>query len=315
MSEKKETFSSQNSLFQSNFETNNITSTNNNLKELKTTHSGWVCVNYNSEYMKERLSKLKEESNILRKEITKIENKNLKEKNDLEKIILSLRDNNTILKQNYEMQKIDINNLNKENQKLIEQINKIKNEKDNLIKDRESLVSQIQELNNMINNIISPKLKTNENDLIYLQNKINELQNIIISLKSEKIRLTEDNKNKIELIKFLTKQNKKLLGEIKMKYNKDLSLIKSIEKIGIDKNINRDIYKEMIKKYDNENRTYRNKNNKTMNFTIDKEIFCFDENNDIKINERKKPFRMIKANKKSSMKELKSNFNKTICDE
>ena len=39
------------------------------LKELKTTHSGWVCINYNSEYLRERLSKLKEESNNLKKKL------------------------------------------------------------------------------------------------------------------------------------------------------------------------------------------------------------------------------------------------------
>ncbi len=83
------------------------------LKELKTTHTGWVCINYNSEYLRERLSKLKEESNTLKQKITSIENKNLNEKNNLEKIILSLREDNNFIKQNYEMQKININKLSK----------------------------------------------------------------------------------------------------------------------------------------------------------------------------------------------------------
>ena len=50
-----------------------MTSYNNtqnfNAKELKTTHSGWVCINYNTEYLKERLTKLKEESNNLKQTI------------------------------------------------------------------------------------------------------------------------------------------------------------------------------------------------------------------------------------------------------
>ena len=78
-----------------------------NLKELKTTHNGLVYINYNSEYLKERLTKFKEESNYLKQKISKIETDNLKEKNDLEKIILSLRENNNFLKQNCEIQKMD----------------------------------------------------------------------------------------------------------------------------------------------------------------------------------------------------------------
>ena len=54
----------------------NMTSYNNtqnfNAKELKTTHSGWVCINYNTEYLKERLTKLKEESNNLKQTISNI---------------------------------------------------------------------------------------------------------------------------------------------------------------------------------------------------------------------------------------------------
>ena len=97
------------------------------LRELKTTHSGWVCINYNSEYLRERLSKLKEESNNLKKKINSIENKNLNEKNNLEKIILSLREENHFIKQNYEMQKITINNLSKDKQKLLNELQELKN--------------------------------------------------------------------------------------------------------------------------------------------------------------------------------------------
>jgi hypothetical protein len=66
------------------------------LKELKTSHNGLVCINYNSEYLRERLCKLKEESNYLIKKINIIENTNLKEKNNLEKIIISLREDRLV---------------------------------------------------------------------------------------------------------------------------------------------------------------------------------------------------------------------------
>ena len=244
------------------------------LKELKTTHTGLVCINYNSEYLRERLSKLREESNILKQKIGIIENKNMNEKNNLEKIILSLRQDNNFLKQNYEIQKININNLSKDKQKLLNEINDLKEINDNLIKDKEILLEQIKELNNIINRDISPKLRKNENDFKFLQDEINELQKAIISLKNEKMRIMDDNNNKTELIKVLSIQNRKLLTEIKSKYNKDLSFIESIEKLGIDKNIDKDIYNEMISKYDNDNKNidkYKNIN-KIMSLSYEKDL-------------------------------------------
>ena len=244
------------------------------LKELKTTHTGWVCINYNSEYLRERLSKLREESNILKKKIDIIENKNMNEKNNLEKIILSLRQDNNFLKQNYKLQKININNLSKDKQKLIDEVNDLKEINDNLIKDKEVLLGQIKELNNIINRDISPKLRKNENDFKFLQDEINELQKAIISLKNEKVRIMDDNNNKTELIKVLSIQNRKLLTEIKSKYNKDLNFIESIEKLGIDKNIDKDIYNEMISKYDNDNKNidkYKNIN-KIISLSYEKDL-------------------------------------------
>jgi len=286
------------------------------LQELKTTHSGWVCINYNSEYLRERLFKLKEESTALRQKIISLENENLKEKNNLEKIILTLREEKHFLKQNYEMQKINIDNLNKDKRNLLNQLKEIKNINNNLVKDREVLIEQIKDLNNIINNKISPKLKTNENDLIFLQNKINDLKKTIVSLENEKIRLNDDNMKNINLIKVLSNQNKKLLKEIKMKYNKDLSFIKSIEKIGVEKNINLNIYKEMTNKYrNNKNKAYnnnnRNKGNKVMNFTYDKEIFCLNEDNDIKRNRTKNLF-VLRPKEKSFTNEK---YNSSLSDD
>ena len=254
-------------------------------KELKTTHNGWVCINYNTEYLRERLCKLKEESNILKQKIISIKNKNSSEKNNLEKIILSLREDNNFLKQNNEIQNSNINKLAKEKEKLLKEINDLQLLNNNLMKDKEILLEQIKELNDIINNDISPKLKKNENDFKFMENKVNDLQKLIISLKNEKIRIMEDNNNKIELIKVLTNQNKKLLTEIKLKYKKDLSFIESIENFGIEKNINQDIYREMINKYANDNKTANNyiKNNKIMNFSYEDDI----GNKDFRINKKK----------------------------
>ena len=287
MSEKNENITINNSVLKSFVEPRKEYNKDDNLQELKTTHSGWVCINYNSEYLRERLFKLKEESTSLRQKMISLENENLKEKNNLEKIILTLREEKHFLKQNYEMQKISIDNLNKDKQNLLNQLKEIQNINNNLVKDRETLLEQIKDLNNIINNNISPKLKTNEKDLIFLQNKINELQKTIMSLENEKIRLNDDNVKNISMIKVLSTQNKKLLNEIKMKYNKDLSFIESIEKIGVGKNIN---------------------------LNIDKEIFCINEDNDIKSNRTKNLFALRPEKNSFTNEKFYSNLSDNLED-
>ena len=248
------------------------------LKELKTSHNGLVCINYNSEYLRERIWKLKEETNFLKQKLNSIETVNLKEKNNLEKIIISLREENHILKQNLSSQKMALNNFLIEKEKIIKDLKEIKQINNELIKEKKILVERIKESNNVLNNDISPKLKTNENDLAFLKNKINEMQNMIVNLKNEKLRLVDDNLNKNEMIKVLSSQNKKLLKEIKMKYNKDLNFIQDIEKFGIETNMrNNEKYEEMKSRYENDkNNTEINinniKNEKNINKTNKKDI-------------------------------------------
>ena len=248
------------------------------LKELKTSHNGLVCINYNSEYLRERIWKLKEETNFLKQKLNSLETVNLKEKNNLEKIIISLREENHILKQNLSSQKMALNNFLIEKEKIIKDLKEIKQINNELIKEKKILVERIKESNNVLNNDISPKLKTNENDLAFLKNKINEMQNMIVNLKNEKLRLVDDNLNKNEMIKVLSSQNKKLLKEIKMKYNKDLNFIQDIEKFGIETNMsNNEKYEEMKSRYENDkNNTEINinniKNEKNINKTNKKDI-------------------------------------------
>ena len=178
-------------------------------------------------------------------------NRNLKEKNNLEKIILSLREENHILKQNLSSQKILLQNYLNEKDKIIKDLKEAKKINNELIKEKKILLESLTEANNIINNNISPKLKMNENDLSFLKNKINEMQKTIINIKNEKMRLIDDNMNQNQMIKVLSSQNKKLLKEIKMKYNKDLNFIQDIEKFGIETNMsNNDIYEEMKTRYE-----------------------------------------------------------------
>ena len=230
------------------------------LKELKTSHNGLVCINYNSEYLRERLCKLKEESNFLIKKMNAMEFTNLKEKNNLEKIILSLREENHILKQNLSSHKVLLQNYLVEKDKIIKDLKEVKKINNELIKEKKILLESLAEANNIINNNISPKLKMNENDLSFLKNKINELQKTIINIKNEKLRLIDDNNNQNQMIKVLTSQNKKLLKEIKMKYNKDLNFIQDIEKFGMKTNMNNtEIYEKMKTRYEIDNKKYNEK--------------------------------------------------------
>ena len=232
------------------------------LKELKTSHNGLVCINYNSEYLRERIYKLKEESNYLKQKINEIETNNLKEKNNLENIILSLREKNHILKQNISSQNEALSKYTKEKEKLINELKETKKLNNELIKEKNILMERLQESNNIINNDISPKLKNNESDLSFLKNKINEMQKTILNLNNENQRLIEDNVNQNEMIKVLTTQNKKLLNEIKMKYNKDLNFIQDIEKFGISTNLsNNEIYEEMKSRYENDKNNNKNEIN------------------------------------------------------
>ena len=252
MSELNENFNINNSASRTFYPDYNFKSLKDySLKELKTSHNGLVCINYNSEYLRERLCKLKEESNYLIKKMNLMENRNLKEKNNLEKIILSLREENHILKQNLSSQKILLQNYLNEKDKIIKDLKEAKKINNELIKEKNILLESLTEANNIINNNISPKLKMNENDLSFLKNKINEIQKTIINIKNEKMRLIDDNMNQNQMIKVLSSQNKKLLKEIKMKYNKDLNFIQDIEKFGIETNMsNNDIYEEMKTRYE-----------------------------------------------------------------
>ena len=256
MSELKENSFINNKTSRTFYQDTNINSLKDySLKELKTSHNGLVCINYNSEYLRERLCKLKEESNFLIKKMNAMEFTNLKEKNNLEKIILSLREENHILKQNLSSHKILLQNYLVEKDKIIKDLKEVKKINNELIKEKKILLESLAEANNIINNNISPKLKMNENDLSFLKNKINELQKTIINIKNEKMRLIDDNNNQNQMIKVLTSQNKKLLKEIKMKYNKDLNFIQDIEKFGMKTNMNNtEIYEKMKTRYEIDNK-------------------------------------------------------------
>ena len=121
-----------------------------------------------------------------------------------------------------------------------------------LMNDKEILIKQIQDLNNTIGDKIAPKLRQNENHLVNLQEQIENLRISNEKLKSDNTLLFNENKIQKNLIKILTKQNKKLLGEIRIIYDRDILLMDNMEKMGSNTS-------EQFKKLFNQN-TLKNQN-------------------------------------------------------
>ena len=152
------------------------------------------------------INKLKNEVNILKDSITR-KNAEIEEKNKI------------------------INDLLEEKNMILEEESMFKNQISNLEKDKEILINQIQDLNVAISDKIAPKLRQNENSLINLQDQIENLRMDNEKYKSDNTVLFNENKAQKNLIKILAKQNKKLLREIKIIYDRDLMLMNNMDKI------------------------------------------------------------------------------------
>ena len=152
------------------------------------------------------INKLKNEVNILKDSITR-KNAEIEEKNKI------------------------INDLLEEKNMILEEESMFKNQISNLEKDKEILINQIQDLNVAISDKIAPKLRQNENSLVNLQDQIENLRMDNEKYKSDNTVLFNENKAQKNLIKILAKQNKKLLREIKIIYDRDLMLMNNMDKI------------------------------------------------------------------------------------
>lgn len=258
---------------------------------------------FDSNYLKERYNKVKEENSQLKKELFESEKNYKVLKGQMEGQILVLRDENTNLQlqvqKTIEKQKsmykesdninienkslinkinllnIDINTLNdkitmknadvEEKNKLINDLLKeknvfikeekmLKNQINELMKDKEVLIKQIQELNLIIGDKISPKLKQNENTLLNLQKQIERLRINNEKFRSDNILLFNENKMQKNLLTILTKQNKKLLGEIRTIYDRDILLMDNMEKMGSNNN------EQFMIFFDKNNNIFNNQN-------------------------------------------------------
>ena len=146
-----------------------------------------------------------------------------------------------------------INDLLNEKNLFLNEEKNMREQIENLNKDKEILIQQIQELNMTIGEKIAPKLKMNENNLVNLQEQIENLRINNEKYKSDNSLLFNENKIQKNLIKILTKQNKKLLGEIKIIYDRDILLMDNMEKMGSNNSKNGENFKNLYYKNSNDN--------------------------------------------------------------
>ena len=197
--------------------------------------------------MEEKILVLRDENSSLQLQIQKTIEKQKNEFKNIDKIYdekNSLMDENNILKnelnnlkdtitkQNADIEEKNkiINDLQNEKNINIEEEKMYKNQINNLLKDKSILINQMKDLNITISDKISPKLKQNENNLANLKEQIENLRINNEKLKSDNTILFKENKIQKNLIKILTKQNKKLLEEIKYIYDRDILLMNNMEK-------------------------------------------------------------------------------------
>ena len=204
--------------------------------------------------------------------------------NDINKLkneVIILKD--SITRKNAEIEEKNkmINDLLEEKNVILEEEAIFKNQINNLEKDKEILINQIQDLNDAISDKIAPKLKQNENSLINLQDQIENLRMDNEKYKSDNTVLFNENKSQKNLIKILAKQNKKLLGEIKIIYNRDLMLMNNMDKI--DSN-NSSKFKKFFEKSSIENRNLLEEEmsilKQSQKFMDDEEDEIFNGNNE-----------------------------------
>ena len=325
---------------------------------------------YESNYINERYSKVKQENGDLKMKLFELERDYKIKKGEMEEQVLILRDENSnlqlqiqkIIEKQKEENNIS-NNIHNENIALINDINILHNdslilkdditrkvadieEKNKIINDlriektilvndqksmkiqieslnndKEVLLKQIKDLNETIGEKISPKLKENEISLAKLQEQAENLRVENEKLKSDNLLLFNENNIQKNLIQILTKQNKKLLGEIKEIYDRDILLMDNMEKMGSDSaNKYKNIFNNK-KTIDNDNlfedemnilkesQKYLDENNEINNFN-NNEIFM--ENDNININNDKKDLIKSQINSNKNKREINSIINNDI---
>ena len=194
-----------------------------------------------------------------------LQNDSIVLKDDLTRKVADIEEKNKI-----------INDLRNEKNIFLNDQKSLKNQIETLNKDKEYLIKQIKDLNDTIVEKITPKLKENELSLSKLQEQSENLRVENEKLKSDNLLLFNENNIQKNLIQILTKQNKKLLGEIKVIYDRDILLMDNMEKIGSNSSHK---YQKIF-----DQNTIENDNmfEEEMNILKESQKYL-DENNDIKV--------------------------------
>ena len=247
--------------------------------------------------MEEQVLMLRDENSNLQLQIQKIIEKQKMENNIRDNIhnenialindLNLLQNDSIILKDDLTRKVADIEEKNKiindlRNEKIIflNDQKSLKNQIETLNKDKEYLIKQIKDLNDTIGEKIAPKLKENEISLSKLQEQSENLRVENEKLKSDNLLLFNENNIQKNLIQILTKQNKKLLGEIKVIYDRDILLMDNMEKIGSNSSYK---YQKIFDKNTIEN---DNRFEEEMNILKESKKYL-DENNDTKVFDKK----------------------------
>ena len=222
-----------------------------------------------------------------------IHNENIALINDLNVLhndSLILKDDITRKMADIEEKNKIINDLRNEKILLLNDQKSMKNQILTLNKDKETLIQQIKDLNDTIGEKIAPKLKENEINLSKLQEQSENLRVENEKLKSDNLLLFNENNIQKNLIQILTKQNKKLLGEIKVIYDRDILLMDNMEKIGSNSSYKyQKIFEDNKNVIENDN-MFENE----MNILKESQKYLDDDNNDIK--QRNKNEKSIEKN-------------------
>ena len=210
--------------------------------------------------------------NIRSENLSLINNINL-----LQNDLMNLKDDITRKVADIEEKNKIINDLRNEKTILLNDKKNMKIRIDTLTNDKETLLKQIKDLNATIGEKMTPKLKESEAKLSKFHNKVEYLKVENEKLKNDNLLLFNENNIQKNLIQILTKQNKKLLGEIKTIYDRDILLMDNMEKMGSNSSSK---YKKIFNKETNKNENFLEEEK---NRSKDDQKYI-EENDDIKEN-------------------------------
>ena len=218
--------------------------------------------------------------------ITLLENYNKETNEKIEK----LKEENTDLKQKFSCQNQEIEknkNINEQmkldNKALVMMIkdNNLKNEE--LKEENNNLLQELEEVKNNLNNIITPKLRKNEEKIIYFQEYIDKLITENNNLKEDNLTLINQNKIQCDLISNLKNKIKTYINDGQNIFSKDFKFFGN-EEIPIKRTHNSSDYYENFLNTDEQ---FRDNISNSQRFNITENRSTYQYTNNEKMNKNK----------------------------